>query len=905
MTILVFSALTFWTDQRAIALYQALINDNVIPEGQQILEQLSHLRLERVLVSTGFVTLCIALNALLLRYQREYLREHNQTVKRRIHDHATERLTSKEYYAGLFGNSSLGVLVADREGHIAFINSSMQDMLHLPASVNIENLNWMTSLPFANSSLSELVKLHLENNTALTTDEVLTLADDLIVHWRLHLTPQFQGGRPINKLLIFVEDITELQQEQEQLYKKQAQLQGVLENVPVMLEAFDKEGQLVFWNAESERVTGYSKSTMLKNPQALEKLYPEDSYRRYVKYTLTNNFDKTFDEHSFTLQASDGTTRTINWFKLSSRSPVVDWDCWAMGIDITQQKRVEEALRKAHQQLRAVFDTIPAGVSVVDTELNIIDLSDTLLKIYGLPDRQSVIGRKCHEVYYQSAIKCSQCTVAQVLETGKAVTRITMPDESANIGGTFKIYTSPIKDEYGKIWGAVECIMDVTDLKQAEDTYQQFSKRVQALHEIDQAILGAQSPEAIVQAALSHLRRLIACQRAMVLDINKTGEARVLGVEVSGDTDLKITKGGQIGILNPKALREGWIQGSKDLAEEQNLSLIQQTLYEEGVRSYLILPLLVQQQLVGTLNLESDRPNFFTPEHVDIASEVATSLAIALRQARLHEQTRYDAATKAALLDEVNHRVKNNLASIIGLVYAEQRYIPENLPQYEFYMAMTNRLINRIKRLATVHNMLSATEWSPLPLSELISQVVYTSLEILPRNQRAEVDIYPSPSQCEKGKTKPLPPLESLHTAQDNEIDGSVPVCVLVDSKQASSLALILYELVTNTIKYSGPENGTEATSLSQAGKPNGLELPTKTIHITIKTTMKDKKICLEYRDDGDGYPEDVLHLKRYNVGLYLIQRLVRSNLRGTFKLSNEHGAITVLYFDQGENIKP
>src|SRR5512139_3742624 len=42
--------------------------------------------------------------------------------------------------------------------------------------------------------------------------------------------------------------------------------------------------------------------------------------------------------------------------------------------------------------------------------------------------------------------------------------------------------------------------------------------------------------------------------------------------------------------------------------------------------------------------------------------------------ARLLEQARRDAQTKTTLLHEVNHRVKNNLASIIGLIRAQERF---------------------------------------------------------------------------------------------------------------------------------------------------------------------------------------------------------------------------------------
>jgi signal transduction histidine kinase len=49
------------------------------------------------------------------------------------------------------------------------------------------------------------------------------------------------------------------------------------------------------------------------------------------------------------------------------------------------------------------------------------------------------------------------------------------------------------------------------------------------------------------------------------------------------------------------------------------------------------VPLIVQDELVGSFNLGSDQPGGFAPEYVDVAREVASSLAIAIQQARLFE----------------------------------------------------------------------------------------------------------------------------------------------------------------------------------------------------------------------------------------------------------------------------
>ena len=53
-----------------------------------------------------------------------------------------------------------------------------------------------------------------------------------------------------------------------------------MQNMPVMLNAFDDEMRFIVWNVECERVTGYSATEILDHPKPLELLYPDPVYRK-------------------------------------------------------------------------------------------------------------------------------------------------------------------------------------------------------------------------------------------------------------------------------------------------------------------------------------------------------------------------------------------------------------------------------------------------------------------------------------------------------------------------------------------------------------------------------------------------------------------------------------------------
>jgi ribose transport system ATP-binding protein len=241
--------------------------------------------------------------------------------------------------------------------------------------------------------------------------------------------------------------------------------------------------------------------------------------------------------------------------------------------------------------------------------------------------------------------------------------------------------------------------------------------------------------------------------------------------------------------------------------------------------------------------VDSIEPDYFTQEHVRLVVPFANQVAAALENAQLYEQARQDAKTKATLLKEVNHWVKNNLSAIIGLLYAERRHA--GIKDDDVYQGIMNGLINRIRGLASVHNMLSASEWSPLRLSEMTTQLINTSLQMLPRDKRAVVSVTPSD--------------------------------VLVNAKQANNLALAINELATNTIKHATIDR----TSVS----------------ITVAIEYADNQITLIYKDDGPGYPNAVLNRRHTHLGLYLVETLITGGMRGQILLSNSNGAETVIKF--------
>jgi two-component sensor histidine kinase/HAMP domain-containing protein len=212
-------------------------------------------------------------------------------------------------------------------------------------------------------------------------------------------------------------------------------------------------------------------------------------------------------------------------------------------------------------------------------------------------------------------------------------------------------------------------------------------------------------------------------------------------------------------------------------------------------------------------------------------------------QRREKELQRY-AETQAVLLREVNHRVKNNLSAIIGVLHLEEG---RAITRHEGAVAeILQEMESRIRSLATVHALLSGVEWQPLPLHELCQRLLRSSL----------------------GEAREPPTLR---------VESS---SVRVDAGRAHNLALVLNELATNTLKYGRPAEGP--------------------IEVDVAIAVAGEEVQLTYRDHGPGFPGPVVEFApaAAGTGLQLIRGIVESSLAGTLELSNDGGAVTVIRFN-------
>ncbi|MBN1922893.1 MAG: GAF domain-containing protein, partial [Anaerolineae bacterium] len=283
----------------------------------------------------------------------------------------------------------------------------------------------------------------------------------------------------------------------------------------------------------------------------------------------------------------------------------------------------------ALQELQSQFQAI---LSVMTDLVIVLDVDGRYLEVRGpaeLLERpvEELLGKTVQEVLPPDLAEQSLKAIHTSLKQYQLVTIEYSLDVPPQMWFEARIF--PIDERR-----VLSSVRNITPSKLAEMEIARYAERLRILHEIDQSILAAGSPSAIALAALGRLRRLTGCQRATGMELDSQGNVSVLGVEAEQEFSTAMQQ--RVAVINQEILRQGRPAGIEDLAASSQRSPMQELLFQDGTRAFVVIPMLVHLELIGALLLEAVTPYAFKTEDVDAALEVASLLAVAIRQARLH-----------------------------------------------------------------------------------------------------------------------------------------------------------------------------------------------------------------------------------------------------------------------------
>ena len=382
-------------------------------------------------------------------------------------------------------------------------------------------------------------------------------------------------------------------------------------------------------------------------------------------------------------------------------------------FDITERKRAEELLERQRRdlarqygELETLYDTTPVGLSLMDRELRWVRINEQLAAINGF-SVEAHIGKRQDELIPDIDRSIAEMQ-RRVLETGEPVmgleVRGTTPAEPDRLRDWITDYY-PVRSEDG-VFAVGCCVREVTQQKELERQ---------------------------LKSSLDRLELAVSHHPIFMAEI---------------DTDYSLV----------------WSAGSLDRfpgPDDRGRSVLETLPHEIAVqmREPIESALASGEARRIDVDLSEDRTFDVSLEPMDglAAQDGEANSALFLFWFDVTERRQAE-DRRALLLGELQHRVKNTLATVLSIV----RFSAASTDNVE---AMERALSDRLLAISRTHDLLTSSDWTEVSAETIV---------------RGEVEPYLSPAQS------------ATFTGLD----------VKFGPRYALALALAVHELTVNAAKY-------------------------------------------------------------------------------------------------------
>jgi two-component system, sensor histidine kinase PdtaS len=266
----------------------------------------------------------------------------------------------------------------------------------------------------------------------------------------------------------------------------------------------------------------------------------------------------------------------------------------------------------------------------------------------------------------------------------------------------------------------------------------------------------------------------------------------------------------------------------------------------DGYKSMFCVPLIAPRAIMGGICLYNREETVFSEEQVRLLDAFGHEAAIALENSRLYDVALRGLQTKSALLQEMNHRVRNNLQTVAGLLQMQVRRMQADSKAAK----AVRESVARIESMAVVHDLMTSGDVESTSIYDLARKIADAELSTF-SNAEKELKITVEPEEAES---------------------------IRIGSHEATLLALLLNELLSNAILH-----GFEGLSRGAITVKAWVDREAS------KTSRGEQKpyslVRVEVADNGRGLPPGFDVVKSANLGLNIVRTLVVSDLKGNFSL--------------------
>jgi GAF domain-containing protein len=375
-----------------------------------------------------------------------------------------------------------------------------------------------------------------------------------------------------------------------------------------------------------------------------------------------------------------------------------------------------------------------------------------------------------------------------------------------------------------------------------EQTDEQLRRKVHELatiHRVSSIITSTLNLDEVLQIITTQAVHLSGAERSCIFELDEERQRLHALAHYGMDSDLVDRI--QIGVgqcCAGRCVQTGRPSMAVDcFQEDENCFLHNDPMISAEIHSVLCVPLKARQKVLGCICIYSSHRHLLSPEQMQLVITFANEAAIAIENARLYEETRRGLELKSVLLRELHHRVKNNLATVGGILSLQRR----RTRSQEVRNTLAES-VNRVQGLSATHDLLAHEDVGEARVDDIARKIVGV----------ANANLRPP----------------------DKHITFQVETCpIVIPSRAVTILALVINEMISNAIKH------------GMAGQRSG--------RVVVRGSEEDGIVTVQVLDTGAGPASESLSSEEggEGLGLSLIKNLI-GDLGGSFSLRRESGVL-------------
>ena len=448
--------------------------------------------------------------------------------------------------------------------------------------------------------------------------------------------PIMADGRLLGSVSV-ARDVTATVEAQQKLADEERFVEAVLGGTEALVVVLDPQGRLVRFNGACERLSGYRTAEIVGRPLwdvVIPSAEAED-VRAAVADLQAGAFPNSHENHWLT---RTGELRLISWENTcltDDRGAVTH--VIATGIDVTERKQAEEALRHEQYLMHALMENIPSQMYFKDHESRFTRISNAQARTLGLSDPGQAVGMTDFDFFTNEHAQQAYEDEREVIRTGRTFsseekeTRAGLPDRWVS---TTKL---PLRDADERIVGTYGISTDITDRRNAEEALRDRVRQFTALAEFAAAVNAIREPGRLAAALVDAASAVVPSDTVVITMLDRgDGRYRVRYARGLGP--------GAVGVI----IQPG--EGTAGRAITERTVILREhkpgDQYSAALRDYQLrdtswalgVPLINEDTVLGVISVgRFDTDTIFTQAEIEVFGLLGSHAALALASAYLVE----------------------------------------------------------------------------------------------------------------------------------------------------------------------------------------------------------------------------------------------------------------------------